>query len=86
MVQYRFVLYNVNATYYGDKMAVTTFRSDNEIKLEDALKEYQSNKITAWKASEEAGISLWEFLDELKIRGLSFKTSEEDLKEMLNEL
>ena len=57
-----------------------------ELKIEEALKEYQEKKITAWKAARKAEISLWGFFDLLKERNIYFETSEEDLREMLNEL
>lgn len=57
-----------------------------EIKLEDALKAYQKGKISAWKAAELAGISLWEFLDILKRRDIGFRTAEPELEEMLGEI
>jgi len=57
-----------------------------EIKLEDALKAYQKGKISAWKAAELAGISLWEFLDILEKRDIGFRTAEPELEEMLGEI
>ena len=51
-------------------------------KLEIALKEYINNKISLGKAAENAGISIWEMLDELKRRNitLNYKISEAELE------
>ena len=51
-------------------------------KLEFALKEYLSDKISIDKASEIAGICIWEMLDELKKRNitLNYKLSEAELE------
>ena len=51
-------------------------------KLEIALKEYLSNKISLGKAAENAGISIWEMLEELKSRNitLNYKISEAELE------
>ena len=50
--------------------------------MEIALKEYLSNKISLGKAAENAGISIWEMLDELKSRNitLNYKISEAELE------
>lgn len=51
-------------------------------KLEISLKEYLSNNISLGKATENAGISIWEMLDELKSRNitLNYKVSEAELE------
>jgi len=51
-------------------------------KLEFALKEYLNDKISIGKASESAGISIWEMLDELKKRNitLNYKIAEAELE------
>ena len=51
-------------------------------KLEISLKEYLSNNISFGKATENAGISIWEMLDELKSRNitLNYKVSEAELE------
>jgi len=51
-----------------------------------ALEKYKKEKITAWKAASEANVTLWEFLEILKARGIPFKTSEDELREMLESL
>ncbi|HEC40571.1 MAG TPA: hypothetical protein ENI29_20175 [bacterium] len=50
--------------------------------MEIALKEYLDNKISLGKAAENAGISIWEMLDELKRRNitLNYKISEAELE------
>ncbi len=57
-----------------------------DVFLEDAIAEYRQKKISAWKAAQLAGITLWDFLDELKVRGEFFETSEEDLREMIRSI
>lgn len=58
------------------------WKSVSHEKLEIALKEYLSNKISLGKAAKNAGISIWEMLDELKSRNvtLNYKLSEAELE------
>lgn len=58
------------------------WKSVTHEKLEIALKQYLSNKISLGKAAENAGISIWEMLDELKSRNitLNYKISEAELE------
>ncbi|MEK6954187.1 MAG: UPF0175 family protein [Candidatus Micrarchaeota archaeon] len=53
------------------------------MKIKVALREYQKGYLTAWAAAAKAGVSLWEFLDELKRHNIYFATSQEVLREML---
>jgi predicted transcriptional regulator len=56
-----------------------------EMKIDRAVDRYQKGFISAWRAAQEAGISLWEFIDVLKKREIGFVTSEEDLERMLED-
>lgn len=58
------------------------WKSIAQEKLEYALKEYLNDKISMGKASEIAGISIWEMLDELKKRNitLNYKIAEAELE------
>lgn len=56
-----------------------------ELLLRHSLEAYSQGLVSAWKAADMAEIPLWRFIDELKERGIGFRTSEEDLKEMLEE-
>jgi len=58
------------------------WKSIAQEKLEFALKEYLNDKISLGRASEIAGISIWEMLDELKKRNvtLDYKISEAELE------
>ncbi len=58
------------------------WKSVTHEKLEIALKQYLSNKISLGRAAENAGISIWEMLDELKSRNimLNYKISETELE------
>ncbi len=55
-----------------------------EVRVEHALEEYREGKITLWKASEMARLSLWEMMDLIKERGIpaqyTLKDVEEDIK------
>ena len=54
-----------------------------ELLLQHALEVYRQGLVSAWKAAELANVPLWRFIDILKERGIGFKTSEEDLREMI---
>lgn len=56
-----------------------------EIKIDMAVDKYQRGFTSAWRAAQEAGINLWEFIDVLKKREIGFVTSEEDLERMLED-
>ena len=50
-------------------------------KLERALVLYSSGKVTLWKASKIAGLSLWEMMEIVRQRKISFQYSYEDFRE-----
>jgi predicted HTH domain antitoxin len=50
-------------------------------KLQHALTLYNSGKVTLWKASKIAGVSLWEMIEIVKKRKVSFHYSFEDFRE-----
>ncbi|MHA1440037.1 MAG: UPF0175 family protein [Promethearchaeota archaeon] len=58
------------------------WKSITQEKLEYAIKEYLNDKISIGKASEIAGISIWEMMDELNKRNitLNYKISEAELE------
>ena len=72
-------LYKEDQSSYIRKLL---WKSIAQEKLEFALKEYLTDKISMGKASEIAGISIWEMLDELKKRNitLNYKLSEAELE------
>ena len=49
------------------------WKSIAQEKLDYALKEYLNDKISLGKASEIAGISIWQMLDELKKKNITLK-------------
>ncbi|HIH22164.1 TPA: UPF0175 family protein [Candidatus Micrarchaeota archaeon] len=55
-----------------------------EIKIRYALTLYQNGNVSVGKASELAGINLWEFLDILRMRNIGFRADEEHLAGELN--
>jgi len=52
-----------------------------EWKLERALVLYSSGKVTLWKASKIAGLSLWEMMEIVRDRKVSFQYAYEDFRE-----
>ena len=50
-------------------------------KLEKALTLYSNGKVTLWKASKIAGLSLWEMMEIVRQRKISFQYSYEDFRE-----
>lgn len=48
-----------------------------EISVEEAVHAYLKGGITAARAAKTARVTLWEFLDELKRRGLGLRTDED---------
>lgn len=50
-------------------------------KLERALMLYSSGKVTLWKASKLAGLSLWEMTEIVSKRKVSFQYTFEDFRE-----
>ena len=52
-----------------------------DLKLDFALELYKKGKVTLWKASGIAQLSLWEFIDIIKREKIPFNYSLEDAKE-----
>ena len=57
-----------------------------EVLIDDGVSRYQRGEVSAWFAARAAGINLWQFLDELRLRGVPFRTDEELLERQLEEL
>jgi len=57
-----------------------------EILLSDAIARYQRGEVSAWRSASDAGLGLWEFLDELLRRGVPFRTDEHHLESLIEEL
>ena len=75
----------LRALYKEDQSSIIRkllWKSIAQEKLEFALKEYLKDKISLGNASEIAGISIWEMLDELKKRNvtLNYKMAEAELE------
>jgi predicted HTH domain antitoxin len=72
-------LFNEDQSSYIRKLL---WRSIAQEKLDYALNQYLEDKLSVGKASEIAGISIWEFLDELHKRNitLKYKISEAELE------
>ncbi|HKZ58417.1 MAG TPA: ribbon-helix-helix protein, CopG family [Candidatus Thermoplasmatota archaeon] len=57
-----------------------------EILVEEAVRKYQRGGASAWFCARGAGVNLLVFLDELKVRGVPFRTDEDLLREQVEEL
>jgi predicted HTH domain antitoxin len=49
--------------------------------LERALELYRDGKVTLWKAASLARLTLWEFLEEVKVRKISLPYTLEEARE-----
>ena len=58
----------------------------HEILIEEAMVRYQKGLCSAWECAREAKITLWEFIEILKTRGMYFRTDEIELENALKEL
>jgi predicted transcriptional regulator len=54
-----------------------------EVQMEEAVARYQRGECSAWRAATDAGLGLWEFLDELRGRGVLFRTDERHLEDLI---
>ena len=54
-----------------------------DILVSDAVARVQRGECTVWRAASDAGLGLWEFLDELRRRGVPFRTDEAHLEALL---
>jgi predicted HTH domain antitoxin len=57
-----------------------------KVTLYDAIELYKKGSSSALKCADEAEISLWEFLDELKKRRVEFTTDEMELENFLRDM
>jgi predicted DNA-binding protein len=57
-----------------------------EVLVDDAVARYQKGEVSAWYGASSSGVNLWQFLDEMKARGVPFRTDEELLEKQLEEL
>ena len=61
-------------------------RGVRELRMDKVLEKYVGGMLPISAAAKNAGVSIWEFLDELKSRGMFVKTDEDVLEEALKEL
>ena len=54
--------------------------------IEHAVELYRTGQATSWKAAQEAGISLWRFLEVIREKGVLIQYSEHDLRKDLKAL
>lgn len=57
-----------------------------DVLVADALQRYQRGELSAMAAAHGAGLNMWQFLDEMKRRGVPFRTDEELLERQVKEL
>ncbi len=57
-----------------------------EILVSNAIARFQRGECSAWRAASDAGVGLWEFLDELQRRGVPFRTDERHLESLIEGL
>ena len=56
-----------------------------EKSLEQAVEHYRTGQVTAWKAAQLAGVSLWAFYKILEQKGIIIQYSEHDLEQDLKD-
>lgn len=56
-------------------------RGLKKVRVEHALDEYCEGRVTLWKASEMAGLSLWEILEVIKEKEIPAPYTQEDVEE-----
>lgn len=56
-----------------------------DILVSDAVVRVQRGECTVWRAASDAGLGLWEFLDELRRRGVPFRTDEAHLAALVED-
>jgi len=54
-----------------------------DILIDDGCQRYQRGEVSMARAAHDAGVSQWQFLDEMKRRGVPFRTDEELLERQL---
>jgi hypothetical protein len=67
---------------------IVTGRAEAEpmLSLMEALRTYQRGEASAMWCAHAAGLSFWEFLDEMKAHDVPFVTDEDLLREQIDEL
>jgi len=58
-------------------------KSLDQWKIERAISEYMNGSVSLMKASEVAGLSIWEFIDELQKRDVTINISLDAVEESL---
>jgi predicted HTH domain antitoxin len=56
-------------------------KSIREFRIEEAIKAYEEGKVSFGKASEIAGLNMWEWIDEVHRRGVHMQLSIEDARQ-----
>lgn len=54
--------------------------SPKQISMHQAVELYRNKQVTAWKAAQLAGVSLWAFYKVLEEQGIPIQYSEHDLE------
>ncbi|MHA1490928.1 MAG: UPF0175 family protein [Promethearchaeota archaeon] len=61
-------------------------KSIEEIKIETALDEYKKEKVSFGKASEIAGVNLWEFIDIFNQKKIGLNLTKEEVDLSINRI
>nr|MDO8086634.1 UPF0175 family protein [Candidatus Sigynarchaeum springense] len=60
-------------------------KSIREFRIEEAIKAYVDGKVSFDKASEVAGLNMWDWIDEVHRRGVQMQMSIEDARQEIVE-
>lgn len=60
------------------------YKAVKDWKLDHAARQYSEGKVTVGKAAEEAGVTVWEMLDHLRLRKIAAQYDLSDLKHDLS--
>jgi len=61
-------------------------RSASEWLISHSLKEYESGKMSLWKAASRCGLSLWEMIEEARKRNIYTSYSMKDLNKDMEDI
>lgn len=58
----------------------------HEKDIEHSVEQYVKGQATSWRAAQQAGVSLWRFIEILNEKGIIIQYSEQDLEDDLRAL
>jgi len=60
-------------------------KSIREFRIEEAIRAYEGGKVSFGKASEIAGLNMWDWIDEVHRRGVHMQMSIEDVRQEIED-